>query len=194
MNWKQCNGLAWVIAMAWCASAAAHPFHTSTAEMEYNPRARRFEVSLKIHALDIEQALSARANRTVNIETDAQARPLLNEYLQSHFFLVEKNSLRRVDSDAPGSIDPKATRSKLHFIGQELEKTWLWLYFEIELPMAEASGEATPLILVNELLLDLTEGQINTVSVRRASKKSSLRMTAKQPWADMPFATPLAPR
>ena len=38
------------------AESVVHPFHISVAEMEYNPKSKRFEVSLKMHASDLESA------------------------------------------------------------------------------------------------------------------------------------------
>lgn len=201
--------------------AIIHPFHISTAEMEQNGKTGRFEVALKMHAADLEQALARQEKRAVHIEKDADAAQLLTSYLETHFFLLDKRHLQ-LDADQPAKIDPKLRCSKIHFVGHELKTNWLWIYFEVEpLPaqievaadakeavdlkaepqqaetkqaVESESTQATQttepprgrsLVLVNSVLLDVTDGQINTVAVRHAGKKFSLRTTARQAWADM---------
>ena len=180
-----------------CYVAAAdvpHPFHISTAEMELNKKSGRFEVALKLHAADLEQTLSTLEKRKINIDKDADAQQLLTSYLESHFFLIEKDKLR-LNEEGPTEIDPMQAMSKVHYVGHELKTNWLWIYFEVELletdpkPSGKTESDAAPshMVLVNSVLLDVTDGQINTVAVRQAGKKYSLRTTARQAWAEMKF-------
>ena len=190
------RSLALIWLMACCSAAiAAHPFHISSAEMERNPQSQRFEVSLKLHALDLEQALSTQEKRKVNVEEDADVQQLLTSYLESHFFFTEMSHVGQGE-DAKAAIEPKFARSKIHFVGQELKTNWLWLYFEIELipskeideiRKADEPQSAEALVLVNSVLLDVTDGQINTVAVRHDGKRVSLRTTTRQSWAEFPF-------
>ncbi len=210
------------------SATAAHPFHISTAEMERNKMTGRFEVALKLHATDLEQALSAQEKRKIDIEKEARVQHLLTSYLESHFFFVGKEKLR-LDEDPRGLLDPKQSQSKIHYVGHELKTNWLWIYFEVELladetktpkegespvenPPAnpepanttateeakqsvenkssdktESNAAANSMVLVNSILLDVTEGQINTVAIRHAGKKLSLRTTTRQAWADLKF-------
>lgn len=204
-------------------SLAIHPFHISTAEMERNQKTGRFEVALKMQVFDLEQALSKQEQRAVNIEKDEDAPQLLTRYVETHFFLLDKQHLQ-LDAEQPAPIDPQLSCSKVHFVGHELKTNWLWIYFEVEplatqiaKPAAEnkevdnkevdnkaaeakqslesestrEAGESTDplrersLVLVNSVLLDITDGQINTVAVRHVGKKFSLRTTARQAWADL---------
>ena len=164
---------------------AAHPFHISVAELEWNPESRRIEVSLKVQSLDTDQALSKLARQRVNIEKVAEPEKLLEKFLSSHFYLVPAD---QVDVSQPRQpqFAEDAVRSKVHYIGHELEITWLWVYFELELeePTIQrmAAAPETNWLLVNSVLLDITEGQINTVSIRHDDKKFSKRTTVKQPW------------
>ena len=163
------------------AHALAHPFHISTAEMEFNRTTQRFEVSLKVHAIDIEQALTRLAQRKVNLDKDSQAERLLTEYLTQHFYFEPIGITPRQPTASADA--PPEKRSTIHYVGRELETTWLWIYFEVELPPTTtfANGQ---LKLVNSVLLDVTEGQINTVAVRQGAKKHALRMTVKQAWTE----------
>ena len=51
-----------ILASLVCCSAAIagtpHPFHTSMAEVEYNPETKRLEVALKLYTVDAETALT----------------------------------------------------------------------------------------------------------------------------------------
>jgi len=204
-------------------SLAIHPFHISTAEMERNKETGRFEVALKMQVVDLEQALSKQEKRAVNIEKDADAPQLLTRYLETHFFLLDKQHLQ-LDAEQPAPIKPQLSCSKIHYVGHELKTNWLWIYFELEpLPTqtakpaaeneeadkkeadkneAEAkqsvesestqeTSESTDplqdrsLVLANSVLLDITDGQINTVAIRHLGKKFSLRTTARQAWAEL---------
>ncbi|MFO1065770.1 MAG: DUF6702 family protein [Pirellulales bacterium] len=44
-------------------SLTAHPFHTSTAEMEWNSQSRRLEVAVRVYAVDVERVLKLRESR-----------------------------------------------------------------------------------------------------------------------------------
>jgi hypothetical protein len=58
------QGLAVVLCLLGTASwLSAHPFHTSSAEMEWNPLNCRYEIALKMLAADLEEALSRQAAR-----------------------------------------------------------------------------------------------------------------------------------
>lgn len=169
----------------------AHPFHTSTAEMEWNSKTQRFEVSVKIHAVDIERALSRKSGRRISLEGKAEVTKLVREYLSQHFFIAEQQTLQdsKLDREKPqasekhGENDGKEAgeqveplRSKLKFVGRELETSWLWLYFELEPPQSDMSW-----VLANTLLFDVTDGQINTITVRRGDKRFSMKTTVKKP-------------
>lgn len=203
---------------------SAHPFHISTAEMEFNSKTGKFEVALKLHANDLERALSLQAGRRINLDLwtedsssedrgsegkdseDKDARELrlkqlttaTEAYLTKHFFLTKPGSAQS-DSDQQSekkSSEPDAktnasqplTRAKL--VGHEFESSWLWLYFELE--AASVEGEAVKsleklaespslLLLQNSIFLDMIDKQINTVSIRFAPKRATLKMTVKEP-------------
>ncbi len=197
-----------ILALVQAPQAAAHPFHISLAEMEWNRATERLEVSLKLHAVDIERALSQAARHKVNLEKEPHIERLLRDYLQQHFRLVTRSSVagaNQTDAEQLGD-QPEAAQpviqpviqpvnqpggdqpGTVHFVGQELDAAWLWLYFEIELPPAARKVSEHEWVLVNSVLLDVTQGQINTVTVRHGGQRHALRMTAKQPWASFSAA------
>ncbi|MEZ6137835.1 MAG: DUF6702 family protein [Pirellulaceae bacterium] len=172
--------LALVAVCVLSSTVAAHPFHISTAEMEYNADSKRFEVSLKVHVTDIEQALAAQAKRSVDIEKDQQADKLLTSYIEQHFFVTSRSHARGLDANAQKKPSDEIPKSKVRWVGKELESTWLWLYFELEVPT-----ELEKPTLVNSVLIDTTDGQINTTTYRHGRKRSSFKTSRKQPWAEL---------
>jgi hypothetical protein len=194
---SHCSVPAWLLILVLVtltSNVSAHPFHISIAEVEYNAKSARYEVSLKIHVSDLERAISATAERNVNIAKDQEADKLLTDYLNEHFFLTSTENLQD-NKEGNQHLKPGAEHSKVHFIGKEIEATWLWLYVELE--YAEPAGTKSEstiarsedldnLLLVNTILLDVTDAQINTVSFRDKNKKHSFKTTLKQPWAKIP--------
>ncbi|MCA9132346.1 MAG: hypothetical protein KDA45_04305 [Planctomycetales bacterium] len=161
-------------------TVTAHPFHISQTEMEFNAASQRIEVSLKLHAVDLEQALSRLAGRKVDVE-QRDVVPLLSRYLQANFYIIDSRELPTPEAPAGQRTSPTSAprRSQLHYVGHELEATWCWIYFELELPL----GEQRDLSLVNTVLFNTTEHQLNIVSVRSAKQRFTLKMTDKQRWS-----------
>lgn len=174
------------------AVAVAHPFHISVAELEYNAQSQKLEVSLKLHATDFERALAKRFGKDVDLEGDVfKDGKLATEYLDSHFYLVSAADAAKEASDREGAASAEGlVRSKCHFVGSEVKQSWMWLYFEMEVP--EVEGD---LALFNTVLLDLTDGQINTATVRHDSKRHALKTTAKNRWSEFSkqWLTPRGP-
>lgn len=196
----------WVAACAimlgWASqSAQAHPFHTMTAEMEFNSLTGRYEVSIKVLAADLEEALArlpvaARqpgggdlASKTIGKSTqiDLERTPhietLIATYLNRHFTLA-RNSSRAADTIPSQTPSEPERKSAFHWVGLEVKKAWAWLYFELE-PV----GEGDQLVLTNSMFFELNAGQINTCVLSQKAGKTSLKTSAKQPAAVVPQAT-----
>lgn len=105
------------------APVEAHPFHTTTAEIEYNRQSGRFEVSLKVPAADLEEALTretlqvakamqggggreatqtAGSLQRVTLAETPEVERLIVAYLKTHFFLTSQ------PVDAPAGADAEA--------------------------------------------------------------------------------------
>ena len=178
--------LLWALGSAW-----AHPFHISSAEVEYDPKTDRLQVSLKVQALDIEQALSQLASQRIKLE-QADADELLVDYISGHFYLaLQGASAEQAASNLESSLEEplpslQGSRSRVHWLGRELKGAWLWLYFELEIPQPDATRSdpqraREELQLINTVLCETNSRQINTVSVRHAGQRTTLKMTSQQP-------------
>lgn len=156
-----------VLAMsAWLATsavdAAAHPFHVSVAEAEWNAETRRLEVALRLAPEDLEAALSQRSDTKVRLEDSEQVDAMIVDYLNAHFSLRKTN-----EEEEPRPL-------ALKWIGKEVSTKSAWLYFEIDAPDGVAGLE-----LRNDLLVDHEETQINTVVLREGQRKLTLRFDKK---------------
>lgn len=94
----------------------AHPFHSSTTEIEWNASSGKFEVAMRLRIADLEDALSAIQKRRVNVETDPNRERFVKAYLQKHFSIGDR----------------KDEKCLLHWVGMELELHDAWVYFEAE--------------------------------------------------------------
>jgi hypothetical protein len=153
------------------ASAFAHPFHVCTGEMEYNAQTKRWEVSLKMHPSDIEAAIRKKTGKKVDVAAK-EGSPELTDYLTTHF---------QLSCAAPAKIGSKA---KLEFVGAELERGWLWVYFELPAPAGKGAVS-----LSHTVLLDQVDKQINTMLVKKNGRKSSLQFTIEKRKAENALLT-----
>lgn len=175
---------------------ANHPFHVSTAEVEFNAKTKRLEVGLKCQTTDLERALRQMAGRKVDVESDPQIDELITRYVSENFYLAiaaapKKADTSNVEVSAAASNDSKTSDLKLaesasevpeppkepvKFIGKEFETKWIWIYFELQPPAGEEQ-----LVLVNRVLFEINIGQLNTCIIRHAGKRHALKSTAAKP-------------
>lgn len=148
-----------VLAIACVGGAAAHPFHVSIAEGEWNAETKCLEVALRVSPEDLETALTKQAKEKVRLEETENVDEQITAYLNAHFRLRES-----------ADEDPL----KLKWTGKEITTKAAWLYFEIEAPNGVEGLELT-----NKLLVEEEETQINTVVLRHGKQKTTLRFDQK---------------
>jgi hypothetical protein len=178
-----------------CATAAmSHPFHTSSAEMDWNPQSNCWEVSLRLVASDLELALQ-RLSPQLRLDSldmeDAQTSRVIQDYIQSCFFLTESDNTGSetafqisTSTVVPGEISAgssaldsglsggqsRPSLSTINWVGQEIQGTWIWLYFEL-VPSTSDCG----LKLVHQVLADVNVDQLNIVSLRIGQLRHSVQ-------------------
>jgi hypothetical protein len=144
------------ISLCLVTCAHAHSLHQSTAEAEYNPTAKKLEVSLTVFINDLETALVRQSERDIRLdktpaaEFDAQ----IQAYLAKTF----------VVTDAAGKA------AKIEWVGREVDavsaksgEPLVTLYFEITLPEAAK--------LRNSVLCDIFKDQTNLLLVTSGATK-----------------------
>ncbi len=183
----------WRCAMAVCCVLmfpadvvlAGHPFHATSAELEWNAKSQWFEVALKLPGLVIEDELSRLHQRRVNLETTADGEQLLQEYVTSRFLMTDRDH----------------AACEIRWVGMEVEVRDVWAYFEIrpqgavvnEQPASTSTGggfekptaEGTAALPFRELkvscrLLETRVGQVNMVTLRAGTQRASLHLAAEQ--------------
>jgi hypothetical protein len=176
------------ICATFASSLFAHPFHTSVAEVDWNRETGRWEISLRVHAGDMELALTKQHGRKINIES-AEAEKLVQAYLATRFQFLSQAEAEKLKA-AAGSVialkpeaetkEPAKANEQFHWLGQEFEGNWMWLYFELTPP---ESKEQT--VLFSQLLTEINDDQINIVSVRQSGKRVTRQTNRNQMWIEI---------
>jgi hypothetical protein len=135
------------------AAAAAHKFHTSFTEADYNAAERSLQITLRTFPDDLENVLARRSGKAVRLDGKKEAEALLVAYLQETFEL--KNA--------------KGETVKLSWVGMDAGVDSAWLYFEARLPEGTAGAR-----LRNQFMFDLYDDQINLVNVKQGDRKHAL--------------------
>jgi hypothetical protein len=135
------------------AGAAAHKFHTSFTEADYNAAERSLQITLRTFPDDLENVLARRRGKAVTLDQKKESEPLLAAYLQDTFQL----------KNAAGEA------VKLSWVGMDAGVDSAWLYFEAHLPAG-----TTGVQLRNQFMFDLYDDQVNLVNVKQDDKKRAL--------------------
>jgi hypothetical protein len=134
-------------------AAAAHKFHTSFTEADYNAAEGSLQITLRTFPDDLENVLRRRGGKSVRLDAKKEAETLLVAYLQETFQL--KNA--------------KGETVKLSWVGMDAGVDSAWLYFEARLPEGTAGAQ-----LRNQFMFDLYDDQINLVNVKQGDRKHAL--------------------
>ena len=209
--------------LSMCVSA--HPFHTSHAEMEFNSKTGRYEVSLRVLGSDLEESLTrlhlsknnlalkeqvslpkvwssqhagaSSSPQRVDLKNTRDVDGQIVAYLGSQISLTMLESRDEANTDMETSfriaIPSKPLGDRLveqgdvplrqgvHWVGKEFDKSWMWLYFELDVPRTNGR-----IALTNRIFFELNAGQINLCTLSRGETKLSLRTDARTPTTVLP--------
>lgn len=136
---------------------AFHPFYISVTEMLLNSKTKSLEISCKMFAEDIEDALKQNYKTSVDLGNDklqAQNNKLINDYILKHLSI---------------NIDSKA--AVLKFVGFEKESESIYCYFEV------VNVPAIRKLIVNDAILqDYKQEQINIIHVIIDGNRKSTKL------------------
>ncbi len=152
MNTQSLRHFLLVMCLLWGSASsglfARHPIHASITTVDLNAKTRSLEISCKIFADDLEEAIRKSTGVQLYIgsakENKTQTATKIEEYLRNHF---------RIEAD--GKPLPRWT-----FVGRELEGDAVWCYLEV--PNVPALKR---LLLSNTVLTDVHDDQTNLVNV-----------------------------
>ncbi|QDT32268.1 DUF6702 family protein [Thalassoglobus polymorphus] len=149
-NTNRCASLAVLAYFAMAnTSLLAHPFHFSSAEMQWNEKSSTFEVALKVDPNDLEQELRRRTKKKLVLEK-LDSNEVVFEYVGEAF-----------------QIEMGGKKLKLKPVGFEVETKSAWIYFEF--PVASPLGD----LKVTNRLLQQAPHQTNTLLFRFEKTKTS---------------------
>jgi len=119
--------LTFIAVVVMAGPVSAHRSHTSVAEVEWNAQSQVFEVAMRLHIADLEDAVSVRQTQTFRLDSADNAEQQIQAYLQDRF---------QIRSDAN-------VFAKLNWVGMELELHDAWVYFEVSQAKPEAAINGT---------------------------------------------------
>lgn len=161
-------------------SAIAHPRHSSIAEVEWNAKTGKFEVSLRMNSFELEAELSELNSLPFSLERTEQAEAIVRKYIAQRF---------RIATDSH-------SKCQFHWVGMELERLDLWAYFELQ-PRTEVESAAASAVtlrnlrIYNALLMTVHPEQINLVNVIDGTSVRSSHHSGETPEAS-PEQSPAA--
>ncbi len=126
----------------------AHPFYVSICQVDYNKQDETLEISLKIFANDLLEALANEGETKIYLgeqNENPKTDTLIYNYVQKHLNLEVNNQLFHYN-----------------FLGKEMDKDVVWSYFEIE-----NIGSLESLSVSCDLLVQEFESQNNIIQVNK---------------------------
>ena len=124
--------------------SAAHEYHVSITQIDYNTESSTLQVAMKLHNEDVEVVLKKNFEGITNLEKELEKKEVndfLKDYLTTSFSLMHQDSI----------VD-------LKFIGEEFEDDDIWIY--LESPEFESMPD---LNVKNTLFLAIFHNQNNMV-------------------------------
>jgi hypothetical protein len=130
-----------------------HDYHVSVTQMQYNPAARSFEVSIRIFTDDLEKALSqSHSKQRFVIKDNDQNDRFVEEYIRKSFVLT----------------DSQKKNTPIKYVGKEQEADATWVYLEIPF-----QGTLNGCRLLNVTLMEVFDDQVNMTNVKFQSEKKT---------------------
>lgn len=148
------------------ASRPAHDFHASVTQMQYNPKEKIFEISIRVFTDDLERGLSKEMNSTVHLAPGSKSDAILEKYVRSHFAYVS----------------PQKQQKEISYVGHEVEADANWLY--LEMPYSEPFRGGS---LKHTVLMEMFDDQVNMVNIQYQGQKKTFVFRKNQPVQDVSF-------
>lgn len=147
-----------------------HDFHASVTQMQFNPKERVFEISIRIFTDDFEKGLSAATGNRVTLTSspgsDDKNDPIIEKYIHAHFAYAS----------------PQKQPKPIKYVGHETEADAHWLY--LEMPYTEPFRGG---LLKQNVLMELFDDQVNMVNVQYQGQKKTFVFRKNQPIQDLSF-------
>ncbi len=137
---------------------ASHPFHVSSAEVNWNSKTGNFEVALCVWPADLEKAIARQQAKSVDLDEVGNADELMQQYIASRFQILRSSDGAAKEGSTPA--EPQTATPAFRWVGHEMDLKKAWLYFEI--PGDEQPDQWQ---IENRVFFELNEDQMNQVQV-----------------------------
>ena len=137
---------------------AMHPYHVSFAEVEWNPKTGNFEVALCVWPGDLEKAISAMKERSVDLDHEVDLEKSCRDYVANRFRIVGEGG-----KPAP-----------IRWVGAQIGLKQAWLYFEVA--GDKRLGSWT---IENRVFFELNEGQLNQIQIKMGADRKRVSSTVE---------------
>lgn len=140
-----------------------HPIHLSVANIDYNFKTKKLEISFRVFADDFEQIINSKNDVVLNIgkkNEHKKTNNYIDSYISEHFSLTINNT--------------KIKSKKLVLKKRELKDITIWLYYSIDF-----SGGIKQIKIMNSILTDLYRDQKNLLIFTYKNKQTPLQFNSK---------------
>lgn len=134
-----------------------HPFYVSVTEIDYSPKTKTVQVSVRVFFDDFESALDKRYKTSINIlkpKDRKQVDGLISDYVKNHLQIKANNKLLN-----------------LKYLGYQIEEDAAWCYFE-----SEKITNIQTLNIQNYILFEQHDSQINMIHATVNGKRKSTKL------------------
>lgn len=160
--------------------AMAHQQKETYSTLSFNTRSKSLEIVHRFYVHDAEHALGQMLGKKVDLIKDKKAQQAFGTYIDQHF------QLKTLSAKQP---------LKIHFIGQEVEGRYLWVYQEVpQFTRQETLHGQTHLPKPHGLkikmnaLQELWRRQVNQINIETADKVvPSIRIKQRDEWRTLYF-------
>ena len=153
-----------LVAAATPSLQASHPFHVSSAQVNWNSKTGNFEVALCVWPADLEKAIARQQAKPIDLDDVENVDELMQEYIAGRFRIRVPNGSKPGDSAASvptvANLDSEDRTTAIRWVGHEMDLKKAWLYFEV-------TGDRQPerWAIENRIFFELNEDQMNQVQV-----------------------------
>jgi len=164
-----------VVGLISTCCVAAHPYHVSLAEVNWNPKSGNFEVALCLWPADLEKAIAIAQGKPIDLDKVDNLDELIERYVAKKFLL-------RRAKPVGGSKAESIAKPTIRWVGHEKTIKEAWLYFEI-------TGDKTPArwTIENRVFFELNDDQMNQVQMTIGKTPNSV--ICAKPAAKHTFST-----
>lgn len=152
-----------------------HPFHVSVMNIDHAPEENSLQITLKIFADDLEEALNDERFHeegqpyvdVLNPQDQQRLNQSIEAYLQRHL-----------------SIEVNGTEVQPYYLGKEMEGMAMWTYLEVK-----GIDKIEAVRVKNSLLTEIFDDQINIVHINYRNTVKSMKLAGNQLLDEVSFGS-----